>query len=339
MVICVGKILNKNVGKGDVKMKKISFALLLGIMILGLSACGHKHVEVIDEEVPATCTESGLTEGSHCSECGKVLIEQVVIEAKGHNVVDDDEVQPTCSSNGMTKGSHCSVCNEVFEKQELIDKTEHEIVIDEAVEATTKETGLTEGKHCAICGEIIVEQEIVPVIETFEAGYCAGDLTKIGQKFSSFHVAGKGFQYSPASQAILLKQKYPLNSPGIGAYYESWLAYADYNGYGSYVGVYNDIIVFNIVSYEVGVKVSDAFEPEVLDVEPLILYGYDDDYNVIESILIWKRDNGYSVNFCGAKEYPNGSYLDENIKCSISTTDLMHIYGLPQKVIDANPAF
>ncbi|MBR3953119.1 MAG: hypothetical protein IKJ82_05870 [Oscillospiraceae bacterium] len=34
---------------------------------------GHK--EVIDEGYPATCTEIGLTEGSHCEVCGTVLVE------------------------------------------------------------------------------------------------------------------------------------------------------------------------------------------------------------------------------------------------------------------------
>lgn len=34
------------------------------------------HTEVIDEGKASTCTEEGLTEGSHCSVCGMVLIEQ-----------------------------------------------------------------------------------------------------------------------------------------------------------------------------------------------------------------------------------------------------------------------
>ena len=40
-------------------------------------ACDHK--EVTDAAKPATCTETGLTEGKHCSVCGKVLVEQKVI--------------------------------------------------------------------------------------------------------------------------------------------------------------------------------------------------------------------------------------------------------------------
>ena len=45
-----------------------------------------KHTEVIDAAVKATCTETGLSEGKHCSECNKVLVAQTVINALGHNM-------------------------------------------------------------------------------------------------------------------------------------------------------------------------------------------------------------------------------------------------------------
>ena len=320
-------------------MKRVSCFIIFAVMSVLLAGCGHKHTTVIDAAVPATCNETGLSEGSHCTECGEIIKEQIVIEALGHNIVSDPYVPPTCSTFGLTEGSHCSLCNEVKEEQKQIDKLDHTIEIDAAVPATTTSTGLTEGSHCSVCGTVIVEQETTPIVVNYAAPYCAGDFSKIGETFSTFHVAGSGLQYGPGSLAILLKQQYPFNCPGQGAYYEGWEAYTDYNGYGSRVGVYNDRIVFNIQDIADGVKVSEALPSDMLAIEPLIIYGYDDYGTVREQMMIWKGDNGYSVGFAEARGYPNGTYLDEYIKFVISTTDLMHIYGIPQEVHEANPAF
>ena len=44
----------------------------------------HTHTPVTDAAVAPTCTETGLTEGSHCSECGEVIVAQEVVAALGH---------------------------------------------------------------------------------------------------------------------------------------------------------------------------------------------------------------------------------------------------------------
>ena len=121
---------------------------------------GHK--PVTDAAVAATCTETGLTEGSHCSVCNAVLTTQTVVPAKGHTPVTDAAVAATCTETGLTAGKHCSVCGEILVAQTVVPAKGHTPVTDAAVAATCTETGLTAGKHCSVCGEILVAQTVVP---------------------------------------------------------------------------------------------------------------------------------------------------------------------------------
>ena len=126
------------------------------------SALGHNIV--IDEAVAATCTTTGLTEGSHCTRCDDVTVEQQVIKALGHNIVIDEAVAATCTTTGLIQGSHCSRCDGATVEQQVIDALGHNIVIDEAVAATCTTTGLTEGSHCTRCDDETVEQEITEAL-------------------------------------------------------------------------------------------------------------------------------------------------------------------------------
>ena len=63
------------------------------------------HTEVILKAVAPTCTETGLTEGKHCSKCSEVLIEQEIVPANGHQY-----------ENGV-----CLACGDVY----IIDYTQY----------------------------------------------------------------------------------------------------------------------------------------------------------------------------------------------------------------------
>lgn len=120
------------------------------------------HTVAINPAVEATCVQPGKTEGSHCSICGEVILEQKSVPALGH-MWDEGTItkEPTCTENGE-KTYTCSRCNEI--KIERIAKIEHTIVVDSAIESTCTLVGKTEGKHCAVCGKIIQAQMNIPKI-------------------------------------------------------------------------------------------------------------------------------------------------------------------------------
>ena len=126
-------------------------------------ALGHK--EVADAGVHATCTEKGLTEGSHCEVCNAVIKAQEEIPALGHKEVTDAAVHATCTEKGLTEGSHCEVCNAVIKAQEEIPALGHKEVIDvEQVDPTCTESGTTAASHCEVCNAVIKTQEEIPAL-------------------------------------------------------------------------------------------------------------------------------------------------------------------------------
>ena len=126
------------------------------------------HIEVIDEAVAPTCTEPGLTEGSHCSVCGKVFKAQEVIPVSGHTEEVIEGVPATCTETGSTEGVKCTVCNEIIKAQEEIPALGHNEQVIDSKPATCTETGLTEGSYCDVCGKVFKAREVVPALGHIE---------------------------------------------------------------------------------------------------------------------------------------------------------------------------
>ena len=135
------------------------------IVIENGSALGHK--EVIDLGKAATCTEEGLTDGSHCDRCGVTLVAQQVIPALGHTpgaAVKENEVAPDCVNDGSyDEVVYCSVCGEELSRTTItVYAHGHTVVIDPYVAPTCITTGLTEGWHCSVCNEVLLAQQVIP---------------------------------------------------------------------------------------------------------------------------------------------------------------------------------
>ena len=122
------------------------------------------HTEVIDKGYAATCTETGLSDGKHCSVCETVLVEQEEIPATGHTEVVDSGYDATCTKAGLTEGKHCSVCETVLVEQKEIPATGHTEVVDSGYDATCTKAGLSDGKHCSVCETVLVEQKEIPAL-------------------------------------------------------------------------------------------------------------------------------------------------------------------------------
>ena len=106
------------------------------------------HTPVVDPAVAPTCTSTGLTEGSHCSVCGQVIVAQTVVEKIPHNYVESVETPATCTTDGQKKFT-CSVCGDSY--TEVIPATGHSFGNWKTVTSPTcTETG-SEQRVCSVC--------------------------------------------------------------------------------------------------------------------------------------------------------------------------------------------
>ena len=141
------------------------------------------HDLVTDPAVPATCTESGLTEGSHCTRCD-YKVAQEVVPATGHTEaapVRENEVAATCTEAGSyDEVVYCSVCHaELSRAAKTIDALGHDLVDHEAKAATCTEAGWAAYQTCTRCDYTTYQEipatghtEAAPVRENEVAATC-----------------------------------------------------------------------------------------------------------------------------------------------------------------------
>ena len=76
-----------------------------------IDAAAHVHTVETDAAVAPSCTQTGLTEGTHCSVCHQILTPQQVIAALGHDLQQHAAKDPTCTESGWQAYENCSRCD------------------------------------------------------------------------------------------------------------------------------------------------------------------------------------------------------------------------------------
>ena len=134
--------------------------------------CANGHTPVVDQAVDATCTTSGLTEGSHCSVCGEIFTAQQTVPAIGHtpgSTVIENEVAVGCENDGSyDEVVYCTICNEKISSNTVYTPAtghkEGESAIINRVEASCSQEGSYDNViYCSVCGGFYnVETVIIP---------------------------------------------------------------------------------------------------------------------------------------------------------------------------------
>jgi len=125
------------------------------------------HNPVTTEGKAPTCKEPGLTEGSKCSDCGKVLVEATEIPVTADHSYESSVQAPTCTETGLNTFT-CSVCGHSY--------TEEIPVLDHDYDESEWGFKSAEGHaHVCACG---AKSELLPHIPNIEnptetiAKYC-----------------------------------------------------------------------------------------------------------------------------------------------------------------------
>ncbi len=125
------------------------------------------HTEVEDPAKSPTCTQTGLTKGSHCSVCNEVFTAQNEVAVIDHTYVESVKTEPLCNTPG-TKEFKCSQCQdtytEPFELKQYTATEIHHLVKESVAEITTYDkdgNGLALGTGFVYDGNIVTNYHVI----------------------------------------------------------------------------------------------------------------------------------------------------------------------------------
>ena len=213
------------------------------------------HTEVIDEAVAPTCTATGLTEGKHCSACGKVLIAQTAVDVVDHDY-DAVITAPDCENGGYTTYT-CTACGDSYMDDE-VDALGHQY--DNACDA-----------DCNTCGAIReVGDHVYDDSDDTSCNEC-GAIRQLAKKLLAY--AGSSISEDANGLAFL------FNAYVNGAEVENGNEYVTLSASVTpYVGgeSYRVVRMGAVVSNRDGVlpELDDVNDADIIDVEAVYLWGW-----------------------------------------------------------------
>ena len=166
----------------------------------------HKHEDVIDPAVEATCTDDGKTEGKHCSTCDAVLVKQEVIPATGHMPELKNEANVTCTLDGYTGDEVCKSCGEIINEGEIIKAVGHKWDDGKVIKEATETAEGIKQFTCSVCNG--TKDETIPVIDhkhSFKASVVKPSCTEdgytlhkcvCGESYKDSYTDAKGHSYA-----------------------------------------------------------------------------------------------------------------------------------------------
>lgn len=160
--------------------------------------------EIIDvEEVPATCSQKGLTAGRKCAECGFFVTPRFEIPTLSHKQEIIPSIPSTCLLSGKTEGIRCAICKEILQEPQDLPLGGHTLKTIVGKQPSCVETGLTDGVVCELCHEEIQPQQTVDAVgHTKHSEFCEVCGESVASSNLQFESFSNGFSLVGLGQCL-----------------------------------------------------------------------------------------------------------------------------------------
>lgn len=164
------------------------------------------HTEVVDQAIPATCTEEGHTEGTHCSVCNSILKAQEIVPATGHTYENgvctvcgevDPNYEPATPIQGATFGEKVDTLSENGEYALIFSGTTGLFGLERNESGSIQYRGLQSGE---IAEGSSAPETLIWTLTAMDGGYTISTQTDAGIKYLGRSNIFTGYGYKVSLQ-------------------------------------------------------------------------------------------------------------------------------------------